>query len=169
MSTDGVTIRDAGDGDRAFLEEMLLAAINWDPARVPIEREAALAMPEIAHYLDGWRRRDDAGVVAEDAASIEPIGAAWWRHFAWDDPGYGFVDPAVPEVSIGVVATRRGRGVGRALLVALHRAASRRGIERLSLSVEKANPARRLYQSLGYTDVVDAGGSVTMLLRLQPS
>ncbi|NND02581.1 MAG: GNAT family N-acetyltransferase, partial [Acidimicrobiia bacterium] len=40
------------------------------------------------------------------------------------------------------------------------------GIARLSLSVNKPNPARRLYERLGYEIVEDRGSSVLMVLDL---
>jgi hypothetical protein len=42
-----------------------------------------------------------------------------------------------------------------------------RGIEAISLSVEAANPARRLYARRGISPVGGAGGSITMLLDLR--
>ena len=70
------------------------------------------------------------------------------------DPGYGFVDEGTPEVSLGVRAEARGRGVGTSLLTALVREAGRRGLAALSLSIEPDNPAVRLYERLGF-QIVD--------------
>jgi ribosomal protein S18 acetylase RimI-like enzyme len=67
-----------------------------------------------------------------------------------DDPGFGFVALDVPELTIGVVAEARGRGIGRRLLERLIADARERGVARLSLSVELDNPAMALYEHLGF-------------------
>jgi GNAT superfamily N-acetyltransferase len=145
-------IRPAGPADAAFLEDMLVEAVNWSP-RWDQSRESIFATPAIAHYVSGWPRDGDLGVVAEAAGS--PVGAAWLRFLAADDPGYGFSGPDVPELSIGVTALWRGRGVGRALLRAIADTARAAGIGRISLSVERQNFAGALYRAEGYR-VVDS-------------
>ncbi len=82
-----------------------------------------------------------------------------------DDPGFGFVSPTIPEISIAVVPASRGAGVGRLLLSTLIGEARERGIGQLSLSVEDDNPAQMLYASLGFTAHSNNGGSVTMLTK----
>ncbi len=112
----------------------------------------------------GWPRPGDLGVLAVDEQ--RPVGAAWLRLLPESDPGYGFVDAATPELSMGVVQAWRKRGVGRRLLDALVAAAREQGLASLSLSVEVDNYARRLYERVGFRQVGEVNGSVTMLLRL---
>ncbi len=83
------------------------------------------------------------------------------------DPGYGFIAAAIPEVTIGVLADRRGRGLGSRLLRELIVLAQIEGLPALSLSVEPQNVAARLYRSLGFVQVGTNGGSATMLLSLR--
>jgi ribosomal protein S18 acetylase RimI-like enzyme len=120
-----------------------------------------LAFPQNARYVVGWPRAGDFGVIAETAGDRR-VGAAWWHYFSVDAPGYGFIAEDVPEVSIGVVAEHRGRGIGGRLLTELAAAARDAGLPALSLSVEAANPARRLYERHGYRTVGSKGGSETM-------
>ena len=147
------TIRPATAQDGEFLADMLVEAVNWSPEWKPKSRRLVLSDPHTAHYIAGWPRETDLGVIAEAAA--EPVGAAWVRFFTADDPAYGFVSPDVPELGIGVAAAWRGRGVGRDLLRAIAALAAQAGIGRISLSVERKNFARTLYLSEGFT-VVDA-------------
>jgi GNAT superfamily N-acetyltransferase len=156
--------RPADRGDTSFLAQMLLEAVNWHPERhLPMTR--LMADPELAHYIAGWPRAGDGGVVA--VANGLPIGAVWWRFFALDDPGYGFVSADVPELSMGVAPTWRGRGVGRALLGAAIAAAASH-CHRISLSVERANRAQNLYLSMGFRVVSSGRDSDTMVHDLVP-
>ena len=126
-----------------------------------------LSAPATAHYVDGWPRDTDLGVIAE--ADGAPVGAAWLRFLPAADAGYGFVADDVPELTIGVAADWRGRGVGRALLRALAGQARSAGIRRVSLSVELKTFAQRLYLTEGYR-IVDSSDvhSDTMVKDLGP-
>jgi ribosomal protein S18 acetylase RimI-like enzyme len=120
----------------------------------------------LRHYITGWPRPDDFGVVAVDAEG-RSAGAAWARTLPAEDSGYGFVAADVPEVSMAVVPEWRGRGLGRAMLRALLEMARHRKVPALSLSVEDGNRAIGLYRSAGFRTVGRNGGSDTMLLDLQ--
>ena len=152
---DAWRVRRADAADGGFLADMLVLAVNWSPEWKPRSRRRVLADPRTARYIAGWPRETDLGVVAE--AGPRPVGAAWVRFFPADAPAYGFVSADVPELTIGVTAPWRGRGVGRALLRAVEAAAAQAGATRVSLSVERKNPARGLYLSEGYT-VADGSG-----------
>lgn len=156
------TLRAATGEDREALVEALVAAANWDPDRPALSRDAVLAEPALRHYVTGWGGPRDLGVVAVEEGV--PVGAAWLRDLPADDPGYGFVADGVPEVSIGVRADWRGQGIGAALLQRLLADAAAAGIDRVSLSVERANPAQRLYRRAGFVTVATGRDSDTMLL-----
>jgi GNAT superfamily N-acetyltransferase len=144
-------IRPTQPDDEPFLWDMGWEATAVDAEMRALGRDAALAMPHVRRYLNGWGRPGDAGVVAvsEDG---QRLGAAWYRLFPVDEPGWGFVAADVPELSIGVVGAARGRGVGGALLAALLELAREQGHRTLSLSVDRQNPARRLYERVGFRD-----------------
>ena len=121
--------------------------------------------PALSHYIEAWPRAGDVGVIAE-AKDGSPVGAAWWRLFSSADPGYGFVRPDIPEVSIGVIEARRGQGIGTHLLEALVECGRLQGLPALSLSVEVENPAVRLYTRVGWEVIARSDASLTMLLRI---
>jgi ribosomal protein S18 acetylase RimI-like enzyme len=160
-----VMVRAAEGGDRAFLSAMLVEAVEWRPSSRPRSGEALLATPELAHYVTNWPAPGDFGLIALDP---EPVGAVWCRYFGAADPGYGFVNESIPELSIGVVEGARGRGIGTLLLRGLIVEAGRRAIPTISLSVDPENPAGRLYRRLGFEVVGGVGGSHTMVCRTVP-
>lgn len=157
--------RSATAMDADFLLDMLVEAVNWPQDR-QLSRSTVTADPVLARYIDGWPRQGDLGVVAE--ADGRPIGAVWLRLFTADDPGYGYVADDVPELSMAVVETWRGRGVGRALLREITHRARSAGHRAISLSVERANFAYHLYTSEGYQIVERSPDSDTMLKQFLP-
>lgn len=159
------SIRRATPDDGPFLQEMLAAAADWRPGAQVRPVTEIMGEPDLAHYITGWPAPGDVGFVVDDG---HPLGAAWWRFFTSDDPGYGFVDETTPEVSIGVVVPERGRGLGAQLLEALIAEAHQQALSALSLSVEVDNPAARLYERVGFVVVGRVGGSATMRLSIAP-
>ena len=133
-------IRPAGAQDLRFLRDMLRHAYyaRWGTeADVPLDR-----------YVDGWGGR--ATTRWSRSTSSSPSGAAWYRLFGAEEPGYGFVDEQTPELTIAIVPSRRGRGLGEELLTALLERARAAGYGEISLSVEPDNPAIRLYERHGF-------------------
>jgi GNAT superfamily N-acetyltransferase len=152
-------IRRAGPADAGFLADMLAAA-----ARSSLSAAELLADPQIGHYIEGWPRARDLGLVAE--LEGKPAGAAWLRFFLATDPAYGFVAPDVPELVIGLRAECRGQGAGRALLRALADEARSAGITQISLSARRDGYPHRLYLAEGYRVVGGDDDSDTMVLDL---
>jgi ribosomal protein S18 acetylase RimI-like enzyme len=138
-------IREGGPQDVRFLRDMLRHAYYW--------RTRATEMP-ITRYVNGWGRRGDRSVIAID--DFHPVGAAWYRLYTQDEPGFGFLDDSTPELTIGVVPARRGKGIGSELLDALLDRARADRFARISLSVEKTSPAVHLYESRGFRRVREA-------------
>jgi ribosomal protein S18 acetylase RimI-like enzyme len=155
-------LRPADSGDRPVLFEALYEAFNWRGTE-SFTREQLRADANATHYLEGWQRDTDFGIVAV-ADDGETVGVAWCRLFDEEDPGYGFVAAGVPELSIAVFPGHRGQGVGRQLLEAVLRAARFADHAAVSLSVEDGNAARRLYESLGFATVGRNGNSDTMVV-----
>jgi ribosomal protein S18 acetylase RimI-like enzyme len=158
-------LRSGTAADHEFLERMLFEAFFWDPA---VERPTLRSFREDAEFsklLAGWGRAGDRAVIAEDTGA--PIGAAWFRLWTPDHHSYGFVDASTPELGLAVREDCRRRGIGRTLLDALVTIARDDGFSALSLSVNPSNPARRLYESLGFHKVGESGTSWTLRLSLR--
>ena len=151
-------------GDRVFLEDMLYEALFIPPGEARPPR-SVLDLPGIAHYVAGWGRPGDFGVIARSGE--EAVGAAWFRLFPSGARGFGYVDDATPELSMAVRPDRRGLGIGTALLERLCAAARERGFGRISLSVDVRNRALRLYRRLGFEVVAEADLAYTMVKDLR--
>ena len=124
------------------------------------ESEARDDEQPVYRYVYNWGRPGDAGVLALDEGF--PVGAAWYRLFSADQPGYGFVDEQTPELAIAVVPSRRGHGHGRELLEGLLERARSEGHTALSLSVERDNPAIKLYERFGFRTVREERNTLVM-------
>lgn len=141
---------------------MLGEAAVWRPDKPTPTADEVMADPRYAMYLAGWPRPGDFGLVAEQDG---PLGAAWYRTYTEMSHGYGFVAEPVPELSIAVSASRRHEGIGRLLLVGLIEASEDQGHAALSLSVNHANPARGLYESVGFQPVGKPRESAMTMMR----
>lgn len=152
-------IRRAGRADVPFLRDMVRHAYYWrwstpETADVPASR-----------YVENFGGRPgDRGVILIDEGF--PVGAAWYRRLTSERRGYGYIDDRTPELTIAVVPSRRGRGFGEQLLTALLDQARKDGFAELSLSVEKDNPALRLYEKFGFRAQREYDGTVVMKAEL---
>lgn len=142
-------IREGGPQDVRFLRDMLRHAYYW--------RSRDTEMP-ITRYVNAWGRKGDRALIALD--DFHPAGAAWYRLYTAREPGFGFVDEETPELTIGVVPSRRGKGIGSRLLDALLERGRSDGYARISLSVESTNPVVHLYESRGFATVRGDGDLV---------
>jgi ribosomal protein S18 acetylase RimI-like enzyme len=135
-------VREAHPDDEAELWRFLAIA------GYELSAEAARSVEVVASHLVGWQRPGDFGVVAERDGLA--IGAAWARQFRPEEgPGY-YAGPMTPEISIGVLPGSRGIGVGEAMLRRLVELAMLRRCDSLCLTVRDSNPARRLYERIGF-------------------
>nr|BFE56162.1 GNAT family N-acetyltransferase [Dactylosporangium thailandense] len=144
-----IAVRPATDADAPFLlgvyaasraEEV--AAFGWEPARTA----AFLAMQFDAqrrHFRSAWPRAVD-GVVE---AAGEPVG----RLYVDRGPA------AFTVLDVALLAGARGTGIGTALLRGLQAEAA--ALDRpIELRVVPENPARRLYERLGFCAAAADGG-----------
>ena len=90
------------------------------------------------------------------------VGVAWTRLL----PDYAPLANDVPTLAIAVLPGYRGHGIGTALIHAILESLTHHGCSSVSLSVQKANPALRLYQRTGFTIAQDNGDELVMVCRL---
>ena len=135
----------------------------------PVSPRSADARRLLTDYLDDLERRLDgwtkAGYVdAPPEELMPPAGALLLAYEGGDAMACGAVhviSPGVAEVKRMFVAPRaRGRGMGRALLDALERAAVELGCDVARLdSTEPLAEAMALYRSAGYVEIGDYNGN----------
>lgn len=171
MNADRVSIRYAVPADEAFLRDMVYLSIHVPPGSPPVDR-AVLDEPPLDRLYRRWGRRGDIGCVAETIGS-GPMGAAWVRLYSEAEPMYGFVASDIPVLAVAVETECRGRGVGTLLLRSLIEEVQAAGYPGISLSVDAANPAKRLYERLGFAEVdsprpIENDANPVLLLRFRP-
>lgn len=143
---------------------MLWLAVHWRASDAPPPDPDV--SPEVARYTAGFGCRGDHGLIATFQG--ESIGAAWCRLLTAANAGYGYVADDIPELSVAVLPEHRGEGIGGKLIERLlsNLAAN---FDAISLSVETANPARRLYQRHGFAALREDRGALTMVASLPPT
>jgi ribosomal-protein-alanine N-acetyltransferase len=149
-------LRPVADPDLPFLAEMTLLAA-FPPGPLPV---GASTMPRVTRWTVDWGRTGDVGLIAW--SDEQRIGAAWCRvhtdAIARDEAGR-----PLPEIAIAVSPEHRAGGLGTHMLNALDRVAADAGYAALSLTVNAANPALRLYERAGFRVVRREGSQITMV------
>jgi len=148
-----------------FLQEMLYEAL-FVPEGQPKFPKTILEEPEIRKYLKDWNQQEgDIAIVAK--AEKELIGAIWGRLFMGTNKGYGFVNEETPEISMAIKKQYRKQGIGTQLLKLIELEYLQLNVDKLSLSVDKLNPAKELYKRNGYRLYEDAGTAITLLKTIE--
>lgn len=139
-SDNTVHFRKARSNDIAFMSAILIDAAS--ASGVHISMSTLADHPDAYQYIEGFPNGTDVGVIAETNEG-QPVGAAWVRLLATDAHA---IDKQLPELTMGIIAEYRRRGVGKRLMEELYNAALARGISEISLGVHSDNiPAINLY------------------------
>ncbi|HKS39695.1 MAG TPA: GNAT family N-acetyltransferase [Blastocatellia bacterium] len=157
-------IAEITSSDEPFLWEMLYQAIHVPAGSVAPPRQIVNS-PELSRYVEQWGQKNDFGLKAVSTDDQQPVGAVWLRLMTGENRGYGYIDDLTPELSIAVFAEHRGKGVGTRLLNELFESITGKH-KSISLSVSDDNPAKGLYQRLGFVIVSREGTSLTMKKNL---
>lgn len=126
-----------------LLPDFLYHAI-FLPEGVEPPPRSVVELPELQVYTAAFGRPHDYALAAEQNGQV--IGLVWAR--IMDD--YGHVDQNTPSLAISLLPEFRGRGIGTALMNKMLALLQNIGYAQVSLSVQKANPAARLYSRLGF-------------------
>lgn len=138
------TIREMQKQDYPLLEHFLYEAIFIPEGMEPPPRNI-IASPELQVYIEHFGElKDDMGLVAEADGQI--IGAVWAR--IMND--YGHIDNETPSLAISLYKEYRNLGIGTALMKEILTLLKSHGYKRVSLSVQKANYAAKLYLKVGF-------------------
>ena len=146
-------LRPARAEDRDFLlrvygstREEELRLVDWS-----VEQKAAFVQQQFeaqdAYY------REHYFPATFDVIEVDGTPAGRLYVARWEDE--------IRIIDIAILPEHRGRGTGTALLRALLAEAAEAG-KRLSIHVELNNPARRLYERLGFAPVEERGVYVLM-------
>jgi GNAT superfamily N-acetyltransferase len=152
-----IVVRRGDRLDLPFLRSLLAHAYSRRVSSLDIE------MP-VSRYVDNWGRRGDTAVVAMDEG--HSVGAGWFRLFSEGAHGYAFVDELTPELTVAVVPSRQGEGIGQELLAALLARAVEDGYPGVSASVEADFPERESLLEQGFRAVAVDGSTLTMYRAL---
>lgn len=143
-----------------LLWDFLYEAI-WVPAGYEgeVPRSVVTDDPKCRAAVEGFGSlADDRALVAVVGGRV--IGACWVR--TTDE--YGHIDDKTPAFSISLYAPYRSRGIGGSMMRAMLDELRAAGYDRASLSVQKGNPALRLYKRLGFRALGDGADETEWLM-----
>ncbi len=144
----GIALRPATAADRAFLVALYgttradeLSVVPWTDA----EKAAFIEMQFHAQDV-AYRQSYPDGQFLVVLAAGEPIGRLCLAR----------LDDELRVIDVALVPTRRGKGTGSALMAWVLAQADRDGVA-VTLHVEPWNPAKRLYERLGFESLEQRG------------
>lgn len=139
-----VTIREIQKQEYPLLDNFLYEAI-FIPEGVKVPPKTIITSPELQVYVEHFgESKDDWGLVAEVHSKI--VGAVWVR--IMND--YGHINDETPSLAISLYKEYRGFGIGTAMMKEILALLKSHGYKQVSLSVQKANYAARLYLKVGF-------------------
>lgn len=151
-------IRTFRKSEYPLLEDFLYEAIFIPEGIVPPPREI-IKQPELQVYTEDFgKRKGDMALAAEADGKI--IGAVWGR--IMND--YGHIDDKTPSLAISLYKEYRGKGIGTALMRAVIAVYAEKGYKRLSLAVQKANYAVKMYEKVGFKTVSENDEEYIMIV-----
>ena len=153
-------IRKIKEDEIPLLHDFLYEAI-FIPDGLESPPKSVINNDDLQVYVKSFGQNpDDHCLVAECDGKI--VGAVWTR--IMND--YGHIDSQIPSLAISLYKEYRNQGIGTELLNRMLDLLRDKGYEKVSLSVQKANYALKMYQNNGFKVVAERGDEVIMICQL---
>lgn len=153
------TIRKMTVSEYPLLGDFLYEAISIPDGIKPPPRDI-IASPELQIYIDRFGAlKDDFSLVAEIEEKI--VGAVWVRIMK----DYGHIDEETPSLAISLYKEYRGQGTGTNMMKEMLSLLKTHGYKCVSLSVQKANYAAKMYRKIGFEIIKETKDEWIMLWR----
>lgn len=154
------TIRTMKKQEFPLLEDFLYEAI-FIPEGMEVPPRSVISLPELQTYIkDFGLLKDDFALVAEIEKQI--VGAVWVGIIN----DYGHIDSSTPSLAISLYKDYRKHGIGIAMMKEMLNLLRNHGYKSVSLSVQKANYAAKMYQKLGFKIVNENKDEWIMICHL---
>ncbi len=155
-----ITIRELQKEEYLLLDHFLYEAI-FIPEGVEPPPKTIITSPELQVYIEHFgESKDDWGLMAEVDGKV--AGAVWVR--IMND--YGHIDNETPSLAISLYKEYRGLGIGTAMMKEILNLLKSHGYSQVSLSVQKANYATKMYQTVGFEIVRENEEEYLMICHL---
>lgn len=154
------SIRPLRQDETYLLKDFLYEAI-FIPKGMEAPPRDIVNQPELKVYIEHFETKgDDFCLVADCKGKV--VGAIWVR--IMND--YGHIDDQTPSLSIALYKEYRNKGIGSHLMNEMIGLLRRKGYRRVSLSVQKANRAFRLYLKMEFKVVKETKDEFIMVNEL---
>jgi len=150
-------IRELQENEKSLLNDFLYEAI-YVPDGTALPSKDIIYKPELQVYVsDFGEEKDDNCLVTEVDGRV--VGAVWVRII--NDGGH--VDDRTPSFAISLYPDYRGLGIGTKMMKEMLTLLINKGYEKVSLSVQKANYAYKMYLKVGFEIVGENEGEYIMV------
>ena len=155
------TLRELRSDEAHLLQDFLYEAI-FVPAGVTPPEKSIVELPELALYYENFGSKQGDNCIAADLDG-KIIGAVWTRIVN----DYGHIDDETPSLAISLYKEFRGKGIGKAMMLKMLELLREQGYRQVSLSVQKANYAVKMYLSLGFRIIREHDEEFVMVCNFQ--
>ena len=155
-----VTIREIQKQEYPLLNNFLYEAI-FVPEGIEPPPKTIITSPELQVYVERFgESKDDWGLAAEVDGKI--VGVVWVRIIN----DYGHIDDETPSLAISLYKEYRGFGIGTTMMKEILALLKSHEYKQVSLSVQKANYAAKMYQKIGFKVVKESEEEFIMIYHL---